>query len=330
MRYADFLRGWARILAGYQPVLSVEITKECPLSCPGCYAYHPDHLEGFGLRSLSDHKGNDLVAGILDLIERYRPLAIYLVGGEPLVRFRELNVLLPAICARNVNVEVVTSAVRPIPREWADLDRLKIIVSVDGLPPEHDERRKPATYRRILQHIQGHRIGVHCTITRQMMHRPGYLKDFVEFWSQRPEVQLIRMSLFTAQVVETSFEILSREMREQAVSELRQLHGEFSKLQVGPRMLDAMLSPPRDPQHCLFARVTRCISADLKTPVTPCQLGGNPKCSECGCLASAGLHAVGQHRLPGGIKVASLFEVSDRTGALVRRLRASVSGRSSL
>ena len=30
--------------AGLPPFLSIEITKECPLKCPGCYAYEPGHL----------------------------------------------------------------------------------------------------------------------------------------------------------------------------------------------------------------------------------------------------------------------------------------------
>ena len=37
---------WGRILTGYQPALSIEITRECPLRCPGCYAYGDDHLGG--------------------------------------------------------------------------------------------------------------------------------------------------------------------------------------------------------------------------------------------------------------------------------------------
>ena len=36
------IRGWGQILAGRQPNLSIEITRECPLTCPGCYAYGAD------------------------------------------------------------------------------------------------------------------------------------------------------------------------------------------------------------------------------------------------------------------------------------------------
>ena len=33
------VQAWGRILAGYRPNISIEITRECPLRCPGCYAY---------------------------------------------------------------------------------------------------------------------------------------------------------------------------------------------------------------------------------------------------------------------------------------------------
>ena len=61
--------------------------------------------------------------------------------NEPLVRYRELGTILPQLAERGIHTQVVTSAVRPIPLEWAGLHRLQICVSIDGLPPEHDERR---------------------------------------------------------------------------------------------------------------------------------------------------------------------------------------------
>ena len=52
------VKAWGRILAGRHPNLSIEITKECPLTCPGCYAYGDEHLGGdITLRGLSDFKG---------------------------------------------------------------------------------------------------------------------------------------------------------------------------------------------------------------------------------------------------------------------------------
>ena len=154
MKHRHILPAWGRILRGQRPLLSLEITRECPLRCPGCYAYEPEHLGAAGpLRQLNDLQGDRLVSGVLALVRRFRPLHISIVGGEPLVRWKELMVLLPKLGEMGVEVQLVTSAVRPIPREWKDMAHVHLVVSIDGLQPEHDARRTPATYDRILKHI---------------------------------------------------------------------------------------------------------------------------------------------------------------------------------
>ncbi len=154
-RIEGLFTAWGKILNGRTPNLSIEITRECPLRCPGCYAFGDDHLGGdVTLRQVADYKGDALVQRMLQLVDEHKPVHLSIVGGEPLVRFRELNTLLPILAARGLHTQVVTSAVRPIPIEWAPLPRLQIVVSIDGLQPEHDERRKPATYDRILKHIR--------------------------------------------------------------------------------------------------------------------------------------------------------------------------------
>src|SRR3954464_7612950 len=134
----QIVQAWGRILSGYRPNLSIEITKECPLRCPGCYAYGDEHLGGgVTLRGLSDFKGDELVTRFMAMMDRYKPLHVSIVGGEPLVRFRELNTILPQLSDRGIHTQVVTSAVRQIPLEWAQLKRLQMVVSIDGLPAEH-------------------------------------------------------------------------------------------------------------------------------------------------------------------------------------------------
>ncbi|MCC7415751.1 MAG: radical SAM protein [Acidobacteria bacterium] len=313
---------WGRILAGHTPSLSIEITRECPLRCPGCYAYGDEHLGGdLTLRQVRDFKGQALVDGVVTLVDRHRPLHVSIVGGEPLVRYRELNTLLPMLSARGIHVQVVTSAVREIPREWAAIARLTISVSVDGLPPEHDVRRAPATYARILEHIQGHRITVHCTVTRQQVNRPGYLEEFLRFWSDRREVEKIWVSLYTPQVGEQSEERLSTADRETAIAALMALRLRYQKLNMPKGLIEAYAAPPQSPEECVFARTTLCVSADLTTKIAPCQFGGTPDCASCGCLASAGLAAVARHRLLGVIPIAALFSGSMKVGEQVRRLR---------
>jgi MoaA/NifB/PqqE/SkfB family radical SAM enzyme len=318
------IRAWGKILRGYSPNLSIEITRECPLRCPGCYAYGDEHLGGGQtLRTLSDRKGAALVEGILEVVDRLKPLHVSLVGGEPLVRFRELNLLLPQLAARGLFVQVVTSAVRPIPIEWASIPRLQVCVSIDGLQPEHDARRTPATYDRILKHIAGHAITVHCTVTRQQTARPGYIEEFVRTWSENPNVRSIWLSLYTPQVGEQSDEKLSPADRVSIVETLRRLRPRFTKLQMPSQLLDAYLEPPSSPADCIFARTTECISADLQTQITPCQFGGEPDCANCGCMASAGLAAVGRYRIGGVLPVDLLFSGSLRIGRTIAAARSN-------
>jgi organic radical activating enzyme len=126
MRKVELFKAWGRILSGRYPSLSIEITRECPLRCPGCYAYEPEHLAGTGqtLRTVADYKGDELVEKVLDLVRRHKPVHISIVGGEPLVRYRELGVLLPKLSKMGIAVQVVTSAVREIPPEWNEIDNL--------------------------------------------------------------------------------------------------------------------------------------------------------------------------------------------------------------
>ncbi|MGH9199363.1 MAG: radical SAM protein, partial [Acidimicrobiia bacterium] len=89
-------------------------------------------------------------------------------------------------------------------------------------------------------------------------------------------------------------------------------------------MIEVYANPPASPEECIFARVTTCISADLQKRITPCQFGGNPDCTNCGCIASAGLKAIGRHTLPGGLRVGSIFEASLKAGAVVRGWREGI------
>ena len=317
---------WGRILLGYRPSLSIEVTRECPLRCPGCYAYGEEHLGGgITLRQVRDYKGEALVRGVLDLVDRHRPIHLSLIGGEPLVRFRELDALLPQLAARGIYTQVVTSAVRPIPPAWATLRRTMMVVSIDGLAPEHDKRRAPATYDRILKHIAGHQVTVHCTVTRQQAQREGYLEEFVAFWSSNANTRQIWVSLYTPQVGEDSPECLRPEDRRRVIEEILRLRAKYPSLKMPKGLVASYEQPPASPSDCIFAKTTECVSADLEKPITPCQFGGVPDCSRCGCIASAALHAVGNHRLAGGLRVGAIFDASFKVGGVVRRIRESVS-----
>lgn len=322
MKASDAFRAWGRILTGHFPMLSIEITRECPLRCPGCYAYEPEHLGTAGpLRSLADYRGDQLINQVLNLVKIHRPVHLSIVGGEPLVRFRELEVLLPKISEMGVEVQLVTSAVRQIPESWKDIPDLHIVVSIDGLQPEHDRRRTPATYDKILKNIRGHSITIHCTITKQMCGKPGYFEEFLDFWSAKEEIRKIWFSIFTPQVGEKADEILQPIDRECALGTIADLRPRFPKLQLPDKVISSYLSPPQTPDDCIFARSTLSLTADLKNRITPCQFGGTPSCKECGCIASAGMQAVGDYKLLGVVPLRSLFYASQGVGRMVSGTR---------
>jgi MoaA/NifB/PqqE/SkfB family radical SAM enzyme len=328
MKKSEVLHAWATILSGRAPSLSIEITKECPLRCPGCYAFDAAHLGGTSqLSQLSDFKGQDLVSKVLALIDDRKPLHVSLVGGDPLVRYRELELLLPEIERRGVHTQIVTSAFREIPNAWQRFKKLNVVVSIDGLQPEHDARRKPATYERILKNILNAKVTVHCTITSQIVERSGYLEEFLRFWSSRPEVTKIWFSIFTPQQYATDAEILSPAQRASVIAELRLLRRKYPLLDMPEAVLNEIAAPPRNPGECIFARTTETISADLTTQITPCQFGGNPDCQQCGCIASIGLAAVGHYKVLGPLTAGHLFIASDRLGKGWRKVRKAFSPR---
>ena len=331
MHTSQIFQAWGKILKGEQPSLSIEITRECPLNCPGCYAYDDAHLGGGQtLRQLKDRRGQSLVDGVLEVVDRLKPLHLSIVGGDPLVRYRELELLVPKLLARGMHVQIVTSAFRTMDPTWASLERLHVVVSIDGLQPEHDVRRAPATYDRILKNITGQRITIHCTVTGQMMKRPGYLAEFLEFWTPRPEIKKVWFSLFTPQVGDQMPEILGPHERAQAIADMMHLRKLYPKLDMPEAVIRQFASPPHSPEDCVFALTTQTLSADLQTKITPCQFGGNPDCASCGCLASMGLAAIASHNLGGILPVGAIFKASIKIGQNRAKSRAKYQAQDTL
>ena len=67
------------------------------------------------------------------------------------------------------------------------------------------------------------------------------------------------------------------------------------------------------------------LSSDLKRTITPCQYGGTPDCTQCGCMASVGLGALGDYKLGGLMPLRSIFNASFRIGDGMRKLRGEAS-----
>jgi hypothetical protein len=88
-----------------------------------------------------------------------------------------------------------------------------------------------------------------------------------------------------------------------------------------------MRHPPQSPEECIFARTTLSLPADLQTRIGPCQFGGNPDCSQCGCLASMALAAVGHHQVLPGLNAGHLMYASERIGNSVGKIRSLFGGK---
>ena len=216
---------------------------------------------------------------------------------------------------------VVTSGIIPVPMEWMKFSRFRVAVSIDGLPEDHDVRRKPATYVRILKNIEGRNVNIHWVITRPMLQRREYLEEYVSFWSGRPEVDHIWVSVYTPQIGETSPETLTATDRARLAEELPKLATKYSKFLMNDGIGQAILRPPSSPDVCVFSKMSMNYSADLRSRVEPCVFGGTPDCSQCGCAISSALHWIKSIKVAGPLRVSHLIEGSIRAGRFANRFR---------
>ena len=141
--------------------------------------------------------------------------------------------------------------------------RLQIVVSIDGLQPEHDVRRTPATYDRILKHIAGQQITVHCTVTRQQVQRDGYLEEFLALLVGEPRTCARSGSACTRRRSAKSPPESSRRTTDARRAALMHLRALFPKLHM-PEGLMKVYAAPSSPDDCVFAQTTPCVSADFK------------------------------------------------------------------
>ncbi|MGI9034604.1 MAG: hypothetical protein ACR2GD_01070 [Pyrinomonadaceae bacterium] len=110
------------------------------------------------------------------------------------------------------------------------------------------------------------------------------------------------------------------ETRRKVIDEIERLSYEFPKLNLPKEVVAGYRKPPVSPAECLFARTTLNLTANLKNKVVPCQFGGAPDCSQCGCIASAGLAAVGDYKLFGALPLRKIFIASDNIGRSIKKV----------
>ena len=130
------------------------------------------------------------------------------------------------------------------------------------------------------------------------MKRPGYLNEFLKFWTVRPETNKVWFSLFTPQVGDQMPEMLTPQERAQAIADMSELRKQYPKLDMPEGMIRQFATPPKRPEDCVFALTTMTLSADLKTKINPASLAE----SSTAVRADASrpyLSAVAAHKLAG-------------------------------
>ena len=289
MEAGAVVQAWGLILQGHRPNLSIEITRECPLRCPGCYAYGDTHLGGdVVLRQLADFKGQELIDGVLDVVASSQAAASVdrrRRAARPVSRARRAAAAAHGAwaCTRR------SSRARCVrfPRAGRTCRSFRCASRSTGLQPEHDVRRAPATYDRILKHIKGQHVTVHCTITRQQT-RPGYVTEFTDFWAKLAGRQAhLVQPVHAAERRAVAGDAAARGSRSASSTRSRRCIAREPKLHdMRPSVVHGYLHPPQNPDECIFAKTTACLSADLEADdhAVPVR-------------RRSGLHAVRLHRV---------------------------------
>ncbi len=77
-----------------------------------------------------------------------------------------------------------------------------------------------------------------------MMKRPGYLRDFLKFWTPRAEIEKVWFSLFNPRIGDQLPEVLEASERRQVIEDLSVLRQDFPKLAMPEKVIRQFASPP--------------------------------------------------------------------------------------
>ena len=103
----------------------------------------------------------------------------------------------------------------------------------------------------------GQNATVHCTITGQMLKQEGYLDEFLQFWTPRPEIRRVWFSLFTPQRGDEAPEILTADERQRAIADMLLLRKIYPKLEMPEAMIREFARPRRARANASLPRPRR-------------------------------------------------------------------------
>ena len=303
---SGIVKAWGRILAGLHPNLSIEITRECPLRCPGCYAYGADHLGGditCAKSATTRAKRSSPSSAPRSRAPPASPLDRRRRAAGPLSRAERA----PAE-ARRARASTRSSSRARCARSRSSGPRI---------PPPADrrvDRRPPARARRAPEagDLRSHPEAHQGTQDHRPLHGDA-AAGAPRRLPRRVRRLLVEQSRTPARSgsastrrrsARSSDERLLPADRERVVADLIALRKKYPKLQMPKGLIEVYATPPDSPDECIFAQTTTCVSADLKTQITPVPVRRQPR------LLAVRLHRLGraegggappaQGRHPGG------------------------------
>ena len=329
MKKSEVLQAWATILSGRAPSLSIEITKECPLRCPGCYAFDAAHLGSDTLAppALRLQGTTSSSPASSPFVDERKPLHVSLVGGDPL---RPLSRARAAAFPRS---KPAASTPRSSPAPSASCPPSGARLQKTKRRRLH--RRPPARARRAPQacHLRAHpqehprapSVTIHSTITSQIAsNAPAISKSSSPSGAANPAIAQrsgSASSLPSAGATDPR-DPHPRATRSSSLNELRRLlpplypcstcrTSSSTKLPLRPKAPKSvsLLEPPK-PSPPISKRRSRPASSVATRTVR-----------NAADIASMGLAAVGHFRVAGPLTAGNIFLASERFGKLWKRLK---------
>lgn len=267
---------------GKYPVVVVNVTNRCNLSCQHCFIFRDGNPNEVPLSVRDELSSTAILETLVGLRDRHGVASVLWMGGEPLLRrevIREGVRLFP----RNT---IVTNGTIPL----ADFGPHALyVVSLDGPEELNDAIRGRGTYRKVVRNLSRIPAGfttpvqVQCVVTKRNQHR---LEELV-LAVRETQAAWITFSFYVPRAHDTSPDVWeTNDGRAAAVREVMRLKARYPGfVRNSARMLELMLPP-----HC--QRVTdACPARDHVLPLyldgdhftTPfCCYGNDVDCSRCG------------------------------------------------
>jgi MoaA/NifB/PqqE/SkfB family radical SAM enzyme len=158
--------------------LALDITAQCNMACPHCYADTFRNVEPVDLKILRKALDEAYDLGVYHYV---------LQGGEPIEDPERLEAILSMIYPDETYINIVTNGWGMTKEKIRWLKKLKvdkIAFSLDsGIESEHDKNRKPGSFQRVMIGIdnvlkEGLLTSISTVVTHTSLYSPGFHKAY--------------------------------------------------------------------------------------------------------------------------------------------------------